>query len=49
MPKKKILIVEDDRSLTGVLEYNFANSGYEVFIAHDGMDGVTRQEVNTRT
>lgn len=42
MPKKKILIVEDDRSLTGVLEYNFANSGYEVFIAHDGMDGVNQ-------
>ncbi len=39
MPKKKLLIVEDDRSLAGVLEYNFSNSGYEVFCAHDGLDG----------
>jgi len=42
MPKKKLLIVEDDRSLTGVLEYNFTNSGYEVFIAHDGQDGINQ-------
>jgi two-component system phosphate regulon response regulator PhoB len=42
MPKKKILIVEDDRSLTGVLEYNLANSGYDVFCAHDGMDGINQ-------
>lgn len=42
MPKKKILIIEDDRSLAGVLEYNFANSGHEVFCAHDGMDGINQ-------
>lgn len=42
MPRKKILIVEDDRSLASVLEYNFANSGYEVFCAHDGMDGINQ-------
>lgn len=42
MPKKKILIVEDDRSLASVLEYNFVNAGYDVFCAHDGMDGVNQ-------
>lgn len=42
MPKKKILIIEDDRSLAGVLEYNFTNSGYSVFCAHDGMDGMNQ-------
>lgn len=42
MPKKKLLIVEDDRSLTGVLEYNFSNNGYEVFVAHDGQDGINQ-------
>ena len=41
MPKK-ILIIEDDRSLAGVMEYNFANAGYDVFCAHDGQDGVNQ-------
>ena len=42
MPKIKILVVEDDRSLANVLEYNLANSGYEVFCAHDGQDGLNQ-------
>lgn len=42
MPKKTILIVEDDRSLAGVLEYNFSNSGYEAICAYDGQDGINQ-------
>jgi two-component system phosphate regulon response regulator PhoB len=42
MPKTKILVVEDDRSLANVLEYNLTNSGYEVFAAHDGQDGLNQ-------
>ena len=42
MPKKKILIVEDDRSLAGVLEYNFTNSGYDPICAYDGLDGINQ-------
>ena len=42
MPKTKILVVEDDRSLANVLEYNLTNSGYEVFCAHDGQDGLNQ-------
>jgi len=42
MSKKKILIVEDDRSLAGVLEYNFENAGYDVYCANDGMDGINQ-------
>lgn len=42
MPPKKILIVEDDRSLAGVLEYNFSNAGYDVTCAHDGQDGINQ-------
>lgn len=42
MPKKKILIVEDDRSLAGVLEYNFSSSGYDSICAHDGLDGINQ-------
>lgn len=39
---KKLLIVEDDRSLAGVLEYNFSAAGYQVFCAHDGQDGINQ-------
>ncbi|MCL4126243.1 UNVERIFIED_CONTAM: hypothetical protein GTU68_036747, partial [Idotea baltica] len=39
---KKLLIIEDDRSLAGVLEYNFEAAGYEVFCAHDGQDGINQ-------
>ncbi len=42
MPGEKILVVEDDRSLAGVLQYNFSNAGYEVFCAHDGLDGINQ-------
>ncbi len=40
MPKSKVLIVEDDRSLAEILEYNLRKSGYEVSRAHDGGDGL---------
>ena len=39
---KKLLIIEDDRSLAGVLEYNFSSAGYKVYTAHDGQDGVNQ-------
>ena len=42
MLKSKILVIEDDRSLANVLEYNLANSGYEVFCAYDGQDGLNQ-------
>ena len=38
MPKK-ILVVEDDRSLAKVLEYNLSTAGYDVSCAYDGQDG----------
>ena len=39
---KKLLIIEDDRSLASVLEYNFESAGYQVFCAHDGQDGINQ-------
>ena len=42
MPKQKILVIEDDRSLAGVLEYNLSNAGYEVYLAHDGQNGINQ-------
>lgn len=42
MPTSKILVVEDDRSLAGILEYNLTNSGFEVICSHDGQDGLNQ-------
>ncbi|MFK7767421.1 MAG: response regulator [Mariniblastus sp.] len=42
MPKKKILIVEDDRSLASIMEYNFSNADYEVYCAYDGQDAINQ-------
>ena len=42
MPKTKILVVEDDRSLSGILEYNLSNSGYEVHCSYDGQDALNQ-------
>ena len=42
MPKSKILIVEDDRSLADVLEYNLSSSGYETIWSSDGQDALNQ-------
>lgn len=42
MPKAKVLLVEDDRSLADVLAYNIQQYGYEVLLANDGQDGLTQ-------
>lgn len=40
MPKHKILIVEDDRSIAEVLDYNLTNSGYETIVTSDGRNAL---------
>jgi DNA-binding response OmpR family regulator len=40
MAKAQILIVEDDRSLSEVLEYNLRQDGYQTLVAHDGHQGL---------
>lgn len=40
MPKSKILVIEDDRALAKVLEYNLAQNGFEVLLSSDGQDGL---------
>ena len=40
MSRPKILIVEDDRPLSDVLQYNFVQAGFDVFQSFDGQDGV---------
>ncbi|QDU87467.1 Phosphate regulon transcriptional regulatory protein PhoB [Pirellulimonas nuda] len=40
MAKPQVLIVEDDRSLSEVLDYNLRQEGYETFSAASGQDGL---------
>ncbi len=42
LPRTKILVIEDDRAIAEVIEYNFAQQGYEVYCAHDGQDGLNQ-------
>lgn len=45
MPKSKVLIVEDDRSLAEILVYNIEKAGYEVSRASDGRDGLNQAQL----
>ena len=45
MAKTKVLIIEDDRSLSEILEYNMQRAGYDVSRAHDGRDGLNQSQV----
>ena len=40
MGKAKILIIEDDRDIVEMLEYNLKEAGYETFSASNGEDGI---------
>ncbi|MGB7347159.1 MAG: response regulator [Pirellulaceae bacterium] len=45
MPKNSVLVIEDDRSLAEVINYNLQREGYQVFLSHDGEDGVTQAQL----
>jgi two-component system, OmpR family, phosphate regulon response regulator PhoB len=40
----RILIIEDERGLTDVLEYNLRREGYETIVAHDGQEGLRKAQ-----
>ena len=42
MPRQKILIVEDDRSLADVLDYNLKSAGYDTIWSSDGQDAINQ-------
>jgi two-component system phosphate regulon response regulator PhoB len=45
MAKTKVLIVEDDRSLSDILYYNLDKEGYKVFRAFDGREGIEQAKL----
>ena len=47
MPKTKVLLIEDDRSLAEVLSYNLKQAGYEVVAASDGQDGLLQAQTKS--
>jgi two-component system phosphate regulon response regulator PhoB len=44
MAREKVLIVEDERSLTEALSYNLEREGYEVILAHEGREGLRKAQ-----
>jgi two-component system phosphate regulon response regulator PhoB len=44
MVQEKILLIEDEPSLTEVLAYNLQRDGYEVAVAHDGREGLNKAQ-----
>ncbi|HET6422155.1 MAG TPA: response regulator [Planctomycetaceae bacterium] len=46
MSKSRVLIVEDERSLVEVLQYNLEKEGFEVLTASDGQDGVRKAQAH---
>ena len=42
MSRQSVLIVEDERDLVEVLQYNLEREGYEVAVARDGQDGLAK-------
>lgn len=47
MAKLKVLVVEDDRSLADVLNYNLKMAGYETIVAYDGQDGLLQAQIKS--
>ena len=43
-PHMRILIIEDERGLTELLEYNLKREGYETIVAHDGQEGLRKAQ-----
>ncbi len=44
---KKILVVDDDKAVTSLLNSILSKQGYEVLVAHDGLDGMVQVRKNT--
>jgi DNA-binding response OmpR family regulator len=47
MPKTKILVIEDDRSVAEMISYNLKQAGYEVLTASDGQDGLLQAQIKS--
>lgn len=46
MMKPRILVIEDDLALGGVVEYNLTQTGFQVTLARDGLEGLRWAQAN---
>lgn len=44
MSRPRVLVIEDEHSLTEVLSYNLQREGYESTVAHDGREGLRKAQ-----
>ena len=42
MENKKVLIIEDEKSISDIIKFNLKKEGFEVDTAYDGQDGYTK-------
>lgn len=42
MDNKKILIIEDEKSISDIIKYNLTKEGYSIVTAYDGEDGLEK-------
>jgi two-component system phosphate regulon response regulator PhoB len=47
MAKTKVLVIEDDRSVSEMISYNLKQAGYEVLNASDGQDGLLQAQIKS--
>lgn len=47
MSNKKILIIEDDRSAARLAQYTLMQGGYDVTLAYDGFEGLSKAITQT--
>ncbi len=43
--RMRVLIVEDERDMTEVLEFNLQRDGFETVVAHDGQEGLRKAQM----
>ena len=41
--KKKILVVEDEKSISDIIKYNLEKEGFTVYTSYDGEDALEKQ------
>ncbi|MFY4776193.1 response regulator YycF [Metabacillus sp. RGM 3146] len=44
MEKKKILVVDDEKPIADILEFNLKKEGYDIYCAYDGNDALEKVE-----
>jgi len=42
MKSKKVLIIEDEKSISDIVKFNLMKEGFEVYTAFDGLDGLNK-------